>query len=174
MLVVIWMTVGPSSRADEPATLGLPGDTSTSAPLALPTTSASGAAGTPGGVSKALQAALGKSGSAGSLSMPGLPGGTLYKNLPRHHIVLTVTSEVPVGTVGYIVPTSLRKNYGVDKNVGTSWQLVTTAYGDPDYAQLFVQAGARGYPVRCRITVDGRVTAERSTDGPYGQMMCQG
>ena len=72
------------------------------------------------------------------------------------------------------MPTSLRNQSGIDKNVGKSWHLTTTAYGDPDYAQIFLQAGARGYPITCVITIDGKVTERRATEGPYGQTMCQG
>lgn len=116
----------------------------------------------------------GGSASGGTLQMPGLQGGSMYKYLPKHRIVLRVTSSQPIGTVGWIMPTSLNESSGVKKNAGTSWSLTSTVYGDPDYAQIFVQAGARGYPVTCTITVDGKVTEQRSTEGPYGQMLCQG
>ena len=112
--------------------------------------------------------------SSGTIDMPGLSGGSVYKYLPKHRVVLSVTSEQPIGTIGYVVPTSLRNSSGVVKNVGGSWSLTTTAYGDPDYAQLFMAAGSRGYPVYCTITVDGKVTEQRHTEGPYGQLICQG
>ena len=178
VLVLVWLMVQPAPAADDPSALG-PGSTEAGGLLTVsptPSPTATPPAGKKA-VEKAMASALGKgrTGAHGKkFALPGLQGGTLYRNQPRHHVVLTVTSEVPIGTVGYIVPTSLRESYGVTKDAGTFWQLSTTAYGDPDYAEIFVQAGARGYPITCKITVDGRVTEQRSTEGPYGQMMCQG
>ena len=83
-------------------------------------------------------------------------------------------NEAPIGTVGYVMPTSLRHSSGTVKNVGLSWSLNSTVYGSPDYAQIYVQAGARGFPITCTVIVDGKVTERRSTEGPYGQMVCQG
>lgn len=99
-------------------------------------------------------------------------GGT--RGYERHDITLTMSSQTPIGSVGYIVPTSVDKYYGVAEKVGRSWSLRTVVYGNPDYGQLFAQAGTRGNPVTCTITVDGRVTESRSTEGPYGQLFCQG
>ncbi len=104
----------------------------------------------------------------------GLAGGGGVANQPSHTVTLSMTSEAPLGTVGYIIPTSLRDNYGVRKNVGRSFSVTTTAYGEPDYAQGFAQAGQRGFPVTCTITVDGRVTERQTTAGPYGALFCQG
>lgn len=111
---------------------------------------------------------------SGDLTLPGLQGGSVYQYLPKHRVVMTVTSSSPIGTVGYVVPTSLNKSSGVVRNVGTSWSLTTTAYGDPDYAQLFMQADARGNPITCTIRVDGRVTERQTTQGPYARLICQG
>lgn len=107
-------------------------------------------------------------------SLPGLEGSGGTNGLPRHRVTITMTSSAPIGGVGYIVPTSLNDYYGIAKDVGRSWSLSTVVYGDPDYAQAFSQASARGNPITCTITVDGRVTDRRSTEGPYGQMFCQG
>ncbi|MET0767806.1 MAG: hypothetical protein ABWY50_09195 [Aeromicrobium sp.] len=104
----------------------------------------------------------------------GLAGEGGTKGLPKHSVVLRMTSAAPIGVVGYVVPTSVDRSSGTAEGVGTSWSLSTTAYGDPDYAQLFAQAGPRGVPITCTITIDGRVTERRSTDGPYGQLFCQG
>ena len=105
---------------------------------------------------------------------PGLGGSGYTLNTPRRKVTLSVSSSSRIGTVGYIVPTSRTDSYGTAKNVGTSWSLTTGAYGPPDYAQVFVQAGPSGDPVTCTITVDGKVTERRSTSGPYGQLLCQG
>lgn len=110
-------------------------------------------------------------GPAGGLGLAG-SGGT--KGLPRHTVVLRMSSSAPMGELGYVVPTSPDASYGVVKDAGRSWSLTTIAYGSPDYAQLFGQAGPGGAALTCTITVDGTVTEQRSTDGPYGQLFCQG
>lgn len=169
----VWGLSGRSGSPSSEPTLGLATPTATpSRPLRIPTappsaevTPAPGAPGVPAGPATVGNALM---------DQPGLPGGSLYANIPKHHVELSVTSAAPIGTVGYIVPTSLHESHGIDRNVGTSWSLSTIAYGRPDYARIWVQAGPRGEPVTCTITVDGRVTAHHSTDGPYGQMMCQG
>lgn len=121
-----------------------------------------------------VEQALTAGGSSATFPLAGLQGGGTYWHLPRHQLKLTVTSSAPVGTVGYLVPTSTNDYYGVVHDVGQSWSLSTTVYGDPAYARLFIQAGLRGTPVTCTISVDGKVVERRSTEGPYGQMMCQG
>ncbi|HEX4191037.1 MAG TPA: hypothetical protein VHZ06_08590 [Marmoricola sp.] len=110
----------------------------------------------------------------GTLNAAGLQGGSVYKYLPKHQVVMRVVSDAPIGTVGYVVPTSLNHSSGIVKNVANSWSLTTTAYGNPDYAQIYLQAGSRGFPITCTITVDGKVTEQRSTQGPYGELICQG
>jgi hypothetical protein len=185
VIVGVWKLAGGKSHDQGPGAAYAPLPTATAAPLTkLPsaTTSATPTAKPTGSVEKAFAGGLkglstgggGGSAKGGTLQMPGLQGGSMYKYLPKHHITLRVTSQQPIGTVGYIMPTSLNESSGVRKNVGTAWSLNSIVYGDPDYAQIFVQAGARGYPVTCTITVDGRVTEHRSTEGPYGQLVCQG
>jgi hypothetical protein len=186
-LAILLLVVVLSSSGNKPSSdgtdFGAPLPTEpTRAPVTLPTTSPSASPSTAAQVQAAAQKAFRQFGhgfssgglTSGQLNMPGLQGGSVYKYLPRHSLTLRVTSEAPIGTVGYIVPTSLRNSSGIIKNVKTAWSLTTTAYGDPDYAQIFVQAGARGFPITCTITVDGHVTEHRSTEGPYGQMVCQG
>lgn len=184
VLTLIWLMVRDTDKpAPDPGiAVGLPtpsdqptiGDLPTATGTPVPTTAAE--------YQRAAQEAfkqfangLGTSGlSSGQFNMPGMQGGSIYKSLPRHSLTMRITSEAPIGTIGYVVPTSLRHSSGVVKNVQRSWSLTTTVYGDPDYAQLFMQAGARGFPITCTIIVDGRVTERRSTEGPYGQMICQG
>lgn len=184
-LTLVWLLVRHSDKpaAEEPSSFAT-GLLSTPDPTltALPEDTATAAPTSAAAVQAAAQKAFAQFGkgmgtgglSSGQLDMPGLQGGSIYKYLPKHRVTMRVTSEAPIGTVGYVVPTSLRNSSGVVKNVGRSWALTTTAYGDPDYAQLFMQAGARGYPITCTISVDGRVTERRSTEGPYGQLICQG
>jgi hypothetical protein len=68
----------------------------------------------------------------------------------------------------------VKKFYGKTTVEGTSWSMSTVVYGGPDYARLFIQGGFRGEAVVCTVTVDGKVTDRRATDGPYGLTMCQG
>ena len=180
-LVFVLANSGNKPSSKEPSDFGAPLPTvPTRAPVKLPTTSAGPTSAAD--AQKAAHDALKKFGhgfssgglTSGQLSMPGLQGGSIYKYLPRHTLTLRASSEAPIGTVGYIAPTSLRNSSGIIKNVKNYWTLTTTVYGDPDYAQLFLQAGARGYPITCTILVDGHVTEHRSTEGPYGQMVCQG
>lgn len=177
VLVLVWLMVrGTDKPQEEPIAFpsGLPTATSTGNPLEeLPSTAAEVQAKT----KKAFEAfgkGLSSGLTSGTLSIPGLQGGSLYENLPRHRVTLRASSAEPIGTVGYVVPTSYRNSSGIVKKVGRSWQISVIAYGDPDYAQLFLQAGALGAPVTCTITVDGKVTERRSTEGPYGQLICQG
>ncbi|RNL81298.1 hypothetical protein [Nocardioides marmorisolisilvae] len=183
MLVFVLAGHGDKPSSKEPADFGAPLPTlPTRSPVKLPTTSPSASPSTAAQVQAAAQNAFKQFGNgfssgnlgSGTISMPGLQGGSIYKYLPKHTLTLRVTSEAPIGTIGYIVPTSLHQNYGVVKNANTSWSLTTTAYGDPDYAQVFIKAGARGFPITCTILVDGHVSEHRSTEGPYGQMVCQG
>jgi hypothetical protein len=189
IIVFVYTLISPSDPK-EPSTLGVPDPvtptrtpltelpTTTPKPSATPTAASTSTGQVTGfkgfGTKGATTAGGGVQGSGGTLSMPGLQGGSMYKYLPKHKIVLRVSAEEPIGTIGYVMPTSLRNPSGTVKNAGTVWTLTSTVYGDPDYAQLFFQAGQRGYPVTCTITVDGKVTEKRSTEGPYGQMVCQG
>jgi hypothetical protein len=111
---------------------------------------------------------------AGLPDLKGLRGKGGIVGLPREKVVLSMTSAAPIAYVGYIVPTSLDHSTGTVSSPGTSWSLTTTAYGPPDYAQLFSLAGPAGVPVTCTITVNGRVTETRTTSGPYDQLFCQG
>jgi hypothetical protein len=136
-------------------------------------TAASPAAGSPG--------SPGTSGSPGATfpgaglpNLKGLRGKGGIVGLPREKVVLSMSSSAPIAYVGYIVPTSLDHSTGTVRSPGTSWSLTTTAYGPPDYAQLFSLAGPAGVPVTCTITVNGRVTETRTTSGPYDQLFCQG
>ncbi|MGO4258710.1 hypothetical protein [Marmoricola sp. RAF53] len=180
-LVLVWSLISPKSEDQSADALGVPAQPSLTpltdlpSPTASPTATATPGSGIPKGAGAGF-AGFANGGIQGgsTMNLPGLQGGSYYKYLPKHRLELSVTSEAPIGVVGYVIPTSLRTPTGVAKKVGTSWHLSTTVYGSPDYAQLFMQAGARGYPITCTIKVDGKVTERRSTDGPYGQLVCQG
>lgn len=168
------LDLGDLPAASAEPTLGVP----TTSPSATPTAKQPTAA----EVQKQTQDAFNQLGQgfsngglqSGELSAPGIQGGSVFQYLPKHKITMTVTSSAPIGTIGYVVPTSLKQSSGVVRNVGTSWTLTTTAYGDPDYAQLFMQADARGNPITCTIRVDGKVSERRTTEGPYARLICQG
>jgi hypothetical protein len=102
----------------------------------------------------------------------GLLGSGSSNPAAKHAVTLRVTSPSPIVFVKYYVPTADRNS--VAYPVGTSWSLSTTATGPPDYAQMFLQANGRGDPITCTVTVDGKVTDKRTTEGAYGQILCQG
>lgn len=112
---------------------------------------------------------------SGNVDLPGLPGGTAYQYASRHRITLKVTSQGPIGTIGYYIPYSPDKQSGTLMNVGTSWSLRTVSYGDPDYARIYLRAGGNpAIRITCTISVDGRVVTQETTDGPYALLICQG
>jgi hypothetical protein len=131
-----------------------------------------------GGVDPAASPAGGLTGLAtfpgAGVNLEGLGGKGGIKSLQKMKITMTMTSASPIAYVGYIVPTSLDHATGTVRNPGTSWSLTTIGYGPPDYAQLFSLAGPTGVPVTCTITVNGKVTEQRTTSGPYDQLFCQG
>ena len=170
VVVIVWGISGGSGSPSSQPTLGGP---TLATPTATPSRLLDGMP-TPSGSGLSALGAGGGMGSSGTVKLPGLQGGTMSKNFPRHQLNLLVTSEGQIGTVGWFIPTSLRKSYGVAKDVKHEWDLSTVVYGDPDYARIWLQAGARGFPITCTITVDGVVTEHRSTEGPYGQLLCQG
>ena len=104
----------------------------------------------------------------------GLSGSGGVLNIRAHRITLSVTSSDPIGVIGYTIPTSKERPSGVVRGVGRSWSLSTRVYGRPDHAQMFLQAGPASVSMTCTITVDGKVTEQRTTTGPYGQLFCQG
>lgn len=184
VLTLVYLMVSSSGGTPGPRAIGDLSATPSGPAYGLPSASPSATSTTPSAaeVQSQSQKAFDQLGQgfssggleSGDLTMPGLQGGSVYQYLPKHRIVMTVTSSAPIGTVGYVVPTSLNESSGVARNVGTSWSLTTTAYGDPDYAQLFMQADARGHQITCTIKVDGRVTERQTTEGPYARLICQG
>jgi len=87
---------------------------------------------------------------------------------------MRATSEAPIRHRRLHRADSLKNSTGTVKNVGGSWSLTTFAYGQPDYAQLFMQAVARGYPITWHHHRRRPPHRHRSTQGPYGQLICQG
>lgn len=104
---------------------------------------------------------------------PPAPPGLVVAALPRHRLVLTVTSPAPLPRIGYLVPTSPNRSYGdVRHPGGKRWTLATTVTGRPDYALVFIQADSRGDVITCTIAVDGVVRSRQSTSGPYARKVC--
>jgi hypothetical protein len=183
LAIVVLLVRQPNEPAQDPTPIALPTNTPTATPLkTLPTTVPSASPSTAAQAKAATQKAFnafGKGLSSGSgstsFNMPGIQGGSQFSFLPKHRVTMRVSSREPIAYVGWVVPTAYPKIRDIVKNVGTSWSLTLTAYGDPDYAQVYVQANPSGAPITCTITVDGRVTQRESTEGPYGRLYpCQG
>jgi hypothetical protein len=109
-----------------------------------------------------------------TLLPPGLSGDGATINAPKHTLTIRWSSPTALGPIAYVIPTSKdhRRGGSVEKT-RTRVSLTTTVYGNPDYAVAYVQAGL-GAPATCEIFVDGRRTAHRTTEGPYGAVWCQG
>lgn len=108
-----------------------------------------------------------------SLAMPGLSGNGASYSAEKHTLTIRWSSPHPLGLIAYVIPTSQEHRRGSRmERVQHTASLTTTVYGRPDYAVAYVQAG--GSPATCEIFVDGRRTAHRTTEGPYGAVWCQG
>ncbi|MBM7516323.1 hypothetical protein [Nocardioides nitrophenolicus] len=114
-------------------------------------------------------------GHTGGLGVPpGLQGAGSYTHLPKHQLTITMSTKGQLGTVAWIIPTSVENDRGAAKVLESTWSLSTTVYGNPDYAVVFGQQGRVDQPVTCTITVDGKVTERRSTQGAFSAMWCEG
>lgn len=107
-------------------------------------------------------------------SQPGIGGEGQNNPAEKHKVTIRWSSSKSLGVVAYIVPTSTENSRGSHIEQSSTWSTSTTAYGRPDYAVAFAQAGPDGKPVTCEVLIDGRVTDRRSTQGPYGTVWCQG
>jgi hypothetical protein len=155
--------VDPGTGAKDEQTL--PTELPSAEPSASPSATASGTADATGLFG----------GHTGGLGVPpGLQGAGDYSQLPKHKLTVTMSTEGVLGTVAWIIPTSVENHEGTAVVRGGSWSLSTTVYGNPDYAVVFAQQGRVDQPVHCTITVDGRVTERRSTQGAYSAMWCEG
>ena len=167
-LVLVWVLTSVSGTPSAEPTLAVPTTGPSHPPLTImPTPSASA---TPTGIPTSLEGA----GIAGYSSLGGLKGHSVSASIPRHHIVLSMTSREKLPFLIYNIPTSRDNRGGTLTDLGRTWSVATTVYGNPDYAQLFTRANWNGTPITCTITVDGHVTARLTTSGPYGKVFCQG
>jgi hypothetical protein len=105
---------------------------------------------------------------------PAEPNGLVLGHPTTHALVVAVTSAGRIPRVGYIIPTSPDSSYGDVKDPGRQWSLTTTVVGRPAYAAVFIQAGASGTAITCRVSVDGVTTDVQTTHGSYGRAVCLG
>jgi hypothetical protein len=91
-----------------------------------------------------------------------------------HDVVIQVDSAAPVPVLGWLVPTGLSNTYGTRDNGSGHFSLSQQALGKGYLAAIFIQAGKLGLPVTCRVIVDGKVTNQETTSGPYGRTVCLG
>jgi hypothetical protein len=100
--------------------------------------------------------------------------GFKFAGQKQHKLVLSASSARAISRVGYLAPTSPDHSYGDVKKVPRTWSVRTTVTGGPEYAVIFIQAGASGTPITCTITVDGVILDKKTTSGAYGRQVCVG
>lgn len=151
----------------------LPSDDASTTPSASPSASATPSSSPGAGTGTGVGASDPFAGLPG-YNPKGLGGTGGERFATPRNIVLSATSAASIYAVGFQAPTSVDRSSGVVRDAGPRWGVTTTVYGRPDYARLFAQAGPTGAPVTCTITVDGKVRDRRTTQGPYGMVICQG
>ena len=174
VLVVVVLIRGMSGGSGSPSTepilsgpsLATPTTTPTHRLTVLPTPS-----GTPTSIGSVMSGfpASGMGGIA-----PGMAGNGLSNGLPPHRVVIAAGSDGPLLGVGWRIPTADGGRSGKDTSYRSSFRHVATAYGKPDYAQLYTMVGPDSTHVWCTVTVDGRVTERQDARGPWSQVFCQG
>jgi hypothetical protein len=176
LVIFVWgMSRGSSAPAAEP-TLGSP------TMLATPTTTPSrlldglpSSGVSPTGGATSIAQALNAFPSAGMGNIgPGLIGSGGTNGLPPHRVVIEAGSDGPLLGVGWRIPTADGARKGKDLSYKKSFRHAATAYGRPDYAQLFTRVGPNSSVVWCTVTVDGKVTERQEAHGPWGGVFCQG
>ena len=170
MVVLVWGMSGGSRRTSADGTLDgptLPAPTSTpsSKLTALPSPS-----GTPTSASALTDFPAAGMGGIG----PGLAGSGMNSGLPVHRVVIAAGSDGPLLGVGWRIPTADGARGGKNYSYKSSFRRAATAYGNPDYAQLYTHVGPDSSEVWCTVTVDGRVVERQVAHGPWGQVFCQG
>jgi hypothetical protein len=155
-------------------------------PSVAPLAGGSSAASGPSGLPSAPAASKSKRRVAGSATGPVAdPLQALRASLPDnplnhlhgpgvHNVVVSATSALAIPSVGYLVPTGLSAPYGSVRPNTRTWSISQKALGGGYLAAIFVQAGATGIPITCRVTVDGKTTNSETTAGPYGRAVCLG
>jgi hypothetical protein len=105
---------------------------------------------------------------------PGMLGSGGDYGLPPHRVVISAGSDGPLLGVGWKIPTADGKRGGKDLSYKKSFSHATTAYGRPDYAQLYTRVGPDSSRVWCTVRVDGVVTEHEEGHGPWSAVFCQG
>jgi hypothetical protein len=171
VVILVWgMSGGSGSPTAEP-TLGTPIlATPTATPSkslsVLPSLTASPT--TVGGAVKAFPSA-----GMGNIG-PGLVGSGGVNGLPPHRVVIEAGSDGPLLGVGWRIPTANGARKGKDLSYKNWFRHSTTAFGKPDYAQLYTRVGPDSSVVWCTVTVDGKVVEHEEVHGPWGGVFCQG
>lgn len=173
VVILVWgMTSGGASQPSAEPTLGVPGTLST--PTATPSRSLT-VLPAPSGTPTSVGAAIKGFPSAGMGSIgPGLLGSGGANGLPPHRVVIEAGSDGPLLGVGWRIPTANGPRKGKDLSYKNWFRHSTTAYGKPDYAQLYTRVGPDSSVVWCTVTVDGKVTEREEAHGPWGGVFCQG
>jgi hypothetical protein len=172
--VIAWGVLGngsPSSEALPGSALPAP----TSPRLTLPTLAPSGSpapTGSPASIGDALANLPGANG--GQPLPPGLAGSGGVIAMPAHHVVISAGSDGPLLGVGWNIPTADGQRKGKDLSHRRTFGHATTAYGKPNYAQLFAKSGPDSSYVWCTVSVDGRVTERQEGHGPWAGVYCVG
>ena len=167
MIVLVWGMSGGSGRPSADATLDgptLPAPSSTLTVLPSPSGTATSASGALTDFPAAGMGGLG----------PGLAGSGMNSGLPAHRVVIAAGSDGPLLGVGWRIPTADGARGGTNRSYKSSFRRAATAYGRPDYAQLYTRVGPDSSEVWCTVTVDGRVVERQVARGPWGQVFCQG
>jgi len=172
VVIIVWGASGGSSEArttppaDESTALAFPTTTPSRSLTALPT---------PSGTATSISSIVNGFPSAGMGTIgPGLLGSGGANGLPPHSVVIQAGSDGPLLGVGWRIPTADGARQGKDLSYKSSFRHATTAYGKPDYAQLFTRVGPKSSVVWCTVTVDGKVTEREEAHGPWGGVFCQG
>jgi hypothetical protein len=105
---------------------------------------------------------------------PGLLGSGGSNGLPPHRVVIAAGSDGPLLGVGWRIPTGDGARKGKDFSYRKTFRHSTTAYGRPDYAQLYTRVGPDSSYLWCTVSVDGKVVEREEAKGPWGGVFCQG
>jgi hypothetical protein len=174
LVILVWGMSGGSGKAAQDPTLGLPDPTGLATPTKAPTHALTGLA-APSASPTSVEQAIAGFPSAGMGNIgPGLLGSGGANGLPPHRVVIEAGSDGPLLGVGWRIPTANGARKGKDLSYKNWFRHSTTAYGKPDYAQLYTRVGPDSSVVWCTVTVDGKVVEREEAHGPWGGVFCQG
>lgn len=171
VVILVWGMSGGGSQPSAEPTLGGPALATPTATPSKKLTVLPSPTGSPTSVSEVMNGF--PSAGMGNIG-PGLLGSGGANGLPPHRVVISAGSDGPLLGVGWRIPTADGKRAGKDLSYHKSFRHSTTAYGRPDYAQLYTRVGPDSSYVWCTVTVDGKVTEREEAHGPWGGVFCQG